>query len=147
MVSLHSNRPRSNVFDRIRPSLLPDISSNLHLTACSLFTKSKSSSWQAADVSLMFILAIYAWVWDSPLVNLPEAFSSPASSFFLVFQNRVSLYSFGYPGIHSVDQAGPKLRDPPVSASQVLGLKTCAITTWFRGYFLRKTDSPSHGSH
>ncbi|GAB1297519.1 hypothetical protein APTSU1_001275500 [Apodemus speciosus] len=35
----------------------------------------------------------------------------------------VSLYSPGCPGTHSVDQAGLELRDPPASASQVLGLK------------------------
>jgi hypothetical protein len=29
---------------------------------------------------------------------------------------------------HSVDQAGLELRNPPASASQVLGLKACAIT-------------------
>jgi hypothetical protein len=45
-----------------------------------------------------------------------------------VFQDRVSLCSPGYSGTHSVDQAGLKLRDPPVSASQVLGLKACATT-------------------
>jgi hypothetical protein len=41
---------------------------------------------------------------------------------------RVSLYSPGCPGIHSVDQAGLELRDPPTFASQVLGLKACATT-------------------
>ncbi|GAB1285850.1 Fer-1-like protein 4 [Apodemus speciosus] len=40
----------------------------------------------------------------------------------------VSLYSPGCPGTHSVDQAGLKLRNPPASASQVLGLKACATT-------------------
>jgi hypothetical protein len=44
-----------------------------------------------------------------------------------VFQNRVSLCSPGYPGTHSVDQAGLTLRNPPASASQMLGLKVCAI--------------------
>jgi hypothetical protein len=49
--------------------------------------------------------------------------------FFLkVFQNRVSLCSPGCPGTHSVDQAGLELRNPPASASQVLGLKVCATT-------------------
>jgi hypothetical protein len=48
--------------------------------------------------------------------------------FFLVFQDRVSLYSLGCPGTHFVDQAGLKLRNPP--ASQVLGLKALALT-WF----------------
>jgi hypothetical protein len=46
--------------------------------------------------------------------------------FGLVFQDRVSLYGPGYPGTHFVDQAGLKLRNPPASASQVLGLKACA---------------------
>jgi hypothetical protein len=31
----------------------------------------------------------------------------------------------GSPGTHSVDQAGLELRNPPASASQVLGLKAC----------------------
>jgi hypothetical protein len=39
------------------------------------------------------------------------------------FQDRVSMCSPGCPGIHSVDQAGLKLRNLPASASQVLGLK------------------------
>jgi hypothetical protein len=46
--------------------------------------------------------------------------------FFLVFPNRVSVCSLGCPGTHSVDQAGLELRNPPASASQVLGLKACA---------------------
>jgi hypothetical protein len=46
----------------------------------------------------------------------------------LFFQVRVSLYSPGCPGTHFVDQAGLKLRNPPASASQVLGLKACATT-------------------
>ncbi|GAB1288020.1 WD repeat-containing protein 47 [Apodemus speciosus] len=36
---------------------------------------------------------------------------------------RVSLCSPGCPGTHSVDQAGLELRNPPASASQVLGLQ------------------------
>ena len=43
--------------------------------------------------------------------------------FFLVFPDRVSLYSPGCPGTHFVDQAGLELKNPPASASQVLGLK------------------------
>jgi hypothetical protein len=50
------------------------------------------------------------------------------SFFFLVFGDRVSLYSPGCPGTHSVDQAGLELRNPPASASQELGLKTCTTT-------------------
>jgi hypothetical protein len=48
--------------------------------------------------------------------------------FFWFFRDRVSLYSPGYPGTHFVDQAGLKLRNPPASASQVLGLKACPTT-------------------
>jgi hypothetical protein len=48
--------------------------------------------------------------------------------FLLAFQDRVSLCSSDCPGTHSVDQAGLKLRNPPASASQVLGLKACATT-------------------
>jgi hypothetical protein len=40
----------------------------------------------------------------------------------------VSLYSPGCPGTHSVDQAVLELRNPPASASRVLGLKACATT-------------------
>jgi hypothetical protein len=46
----------------------------------------------------------------------------------LVFRDRVSLYSPGCPGTHFVDQVGLELRNPPASASLVLGLKTCATT-------------------
>jgi hypothetical protein len=34
----------------------------------------------------------------------------------------------GSPGTHSVDQAGLELRNPPASASQLLGLKVCTTT-------------------
>jgi hypothetical protein len=46
----------------------------------------------------------------------------------LFLWDRVSLYSPGCPGTHLVDQAGFELRNPPASASQVLGLKACATT-------------------
>jgi hypothetical protein len=46
----------------------------------------------------------------------------------LVFRDRVSLCSPGCVGTHSVDQASLKLRNPPASASQVLGLKACTTT-------------------
>jgi hypothetical protein len=45
---------------------------------------------------------------------------------YLVFQDRVSLYSPGCPGTHFVEQAGLELRNPPASASRVLGLNMCA---------------------
>jgi hypothetical protein len=43
-------------------------------------------------------------------------------------RDRFSLCSPGCPGTHSIDQAGLELRNPPASASQVLGLKACATT-------------------
>jgi hypothetical protein len=46
----------------------------------------------------------------------------------LFFWDRVSLCSPGYPGTHFVVQAYLKLRNPPASASWVLGLKVCAPT-------------------
>jgi hypothetical protein len=55
--------------------------------------------------------------------------------FFLVFRDRVSLCSSGCPGTHSVDQAGLELRNPPASASRVLGLKACATTPGFFFFF------------
>jgi hypothetical protein len=48
--------------------------------------------------------------------------------YFLVFQDRVSLYSPGCPGTHFVDQAGLEPRNPLASASGMLGLKACTTT-------------------
>lgn len=45
--------------------------------------------------------------------------------FMLSFSSRSSQL-----GTFSVDQVGPKLRDPPASASQVLRSKVCVNTTW-----------------
>jgi hypothetical protein len=59
----------------------------------------------------------------------------------LVFQDRVSLYSPGCPGTHFVDQAGLELRNPPASASRVLGLKACATTPGFQPHFLADTSN------
>jgi hypothetical protein len=50
--------------------------------------------------------------------------------FFVFFRQGFSVCSPGCPGTHSVDQTGLGLRNPPASASQVLGLKVCAITAW-----------------
>ena len=49
---------------------------------------------------------------------------------------RDGLYSLGCPGTHFVDQAGLELRNPPVSASQVLGLKACTTTPGSRNSFV-----------
>jgi hypothetical protein len=58
---------------------------------------------------------------------------SVSTSFF--FQDRVSLCSLGCPGTHFVDQAGLELRNPPASASQVLGLKEFVTTPGFHLIF------------
>ena len=47
---------------------------------------------------------------------------------FCFFQDRVSLCSLGCLGTHFVDQAGLELRNPPASASRVLGSKVCATS-------------------
>jgi hypothetical protein len=63
--------------------------------------------------------------------NADNAYLSLSLFFFffgLVFLDRVSLYSPGCPGTHFVDQASLELRNPPASASQVLGLKACTTT-------------------
>jgi hypothetical protein len=54
---------------------------------------------------------------------------------YFFFRDRVSLYSPGCPGTLSVDLVGFELRNPPVSASQVLGLKACATTARLALYF------------
>ena len=53
---------------------------------------------------------------------------------FLFFQDRVPLNHPGCPGTHSVEQAGLELRNLPVSASQVLGLKACATMPGYALY-------------
>jgi hypothetical protein len=63
--------------------------------------------------------------------------------FCFVFWGRVSLYSPGCPGTHSVDQAGLELRNPPASAFQVLGLMACATTSWLNSLFQIIGQSPS----
>jgi hypothetical protein len=57
--------------------------------------------------------------------------------FCFVFGDRVSLCSPGCPGTHFVDQAGLELRNPPASASRVLGLKACATTPGVSQLFTR----------
>jgi hypothetical protein len=49
-----------------------------------------------------------------------------SNSFIFFLRDRVSPCSPGCPRTHSVDQAGLKVRNPPASASQVLGSKAWA---------------------
>jgi hypothetical protein len=72
------------------------------------------------------------WV-STAWLRCPEALASLSSVLegffvFLVFLDRFSLCISDCPGTHSVDQAGLELRNPPASASRVLGLKACATT-------------------
>jgi hypothetical protein len=50
--------------------------------------------------------------------------------FFVSFDTGFFCIAPRCPGTHFVDQAGLELRNPPASASQVLGLKACTTTTW-----------------
>jgi hypothetical protein len=61
---------------------------------------------------------------------------------FLVFRDRVSLCSLGCSGTHFVDQASLELRNPPASASRVLGLKACATTPGFCAVVLHLQPDP-----
>jgi hypothetical protein len=61
--------------------------------------------------------------------------------FVFVFQDRVSLCSPGCPRTHFVYQADLELRNPPASASQVLGLKACAIPAQPREVILRPSKN------
>jgi hypothetical protein len=64
----------------------------------------------------------------------------------LFFRDRVSLYSSGCPGTHFVDQTGLELRNPPVSASRVLGLKACATTPGCFSHFTSAGEIVDIGS-
>jgi hypothetical protein len=78
----------------------------------------------------MWLLGIELKTYGRAVSALIRRAISPAPwPFFFFFS--VYLFSLGCPGTHSVDQAGLKLRNPPASASQVLGLKVCATTARF----------------
>jgi hypothetical protein len=65
-----------------------------------------------------------------------DCFESPHVTAASTWELFFFFFSFGFFGTHFVDQAGLKLRNPPASASQVLGLKACTTSTWLRGSFL-----------
>jgi hypothetical protein len=44
------------------------------------------------------------------------------------FETKFLCVTLACPVTHSVDQGGLELRNPPASASQMLGLKACATT-------------------
>jgi hypothetical protein len=65
---------------------------------------------------------------------------------FLFFETGFLCVALAVLGTHSVDQAGLELRNPPATASCMLGLKACITTTpglphlvfwgWVEGWFL-----------
>jgi hypothetical protein len=77
-------------------------------------------------------------------VQIPHSFFFVCLLVFCFFETGF-LCSPGYPGTHFVDQAGLELRNPPASASQVLGLKVCA-TTALRYPVLKGAPSYKHGN-
>jgi hypothetical protein len=104
---------------------------------------SKRHLGRGGFVALHFQVRAYHWgklgqelKWNPQRAIADEFASSDSHSpwffFFggggLVLQDRVSLYSPGCPGTHFVDQAGLEFRNPPASASWVLGLKACVTT-------------------
>jgi hypothetical protein len=60
--------------------------------------------------------------------------------FFWFFKTGFLCNSPGCPETHSVDQGGLELRNPPASASQVLGLKACATMPGFINNFNNSFD-------
>jgi hypothetical protein len=65
---------------------------------------------------------------------------------FFFFGDRVSLYSPGCPGPHSVDQAGLELRNLPASASRVLGLKACTTTPGWIPCYVKNLSLTAYNS-
>jgi hypothetical protein len=54
-----------------------------------------------------------------------------------------SFFETGFlcPGTQFVDQAGLELRNPPASASPVLGLKACTTTPSLQSFIIEKLHS------
>jgi hypothetical protein len=76
--------------------------------------------------------------------NLSTLEAEAEDSFFFFFL--VFLCIPDCPGTHFVDQAGLELRNPPASASQVLGLKACITTPEMRPKILELESRTSQGS-
>jgi hypothetical protein len=106
---------------------------NLELLICTAELASKSERSSCLHLSSTRIInsqvTLQAKLSPSPLLGFILFY------LFIYFGFFVSLCNPGCSGTHSVDQAGLKLRNPPASASQVLGLKACATTTWLQVLF------------
>jgi hypothetical protein len=90
---------------------------------CSYFCNSFECGLQMSSESFWLLLSL-----DHNVPNIFLFVFVCLFVWFLFFRDRVSLYSPGCPGAHFVDQAGLELRNPPATASRVLGLKACATT-------------------
>jgi hypothetical protein len=88
----------------------------------------------------LFFSFLFSSLLFSSLLFSSFLFFSFLLSFFLVFRDRVALYSPGCSGTHFVDQAGLELRNPPASASQVLGLKACTTMPGLLNFFIPLID-------
>jgi hypothetical protein len=79
---------------------------------------------------------------SSMFSSLLSQLSIPLTFFFFFETGFLCVASPGCPGTHSVDQAGLEHRNPPASASQVLGLKACATTArrFFFFFFLKEDE-------
>jgi hypothetical protein len=105
----------------------------------------KSTSYEVSTQSLIFFFFYFMYMGVLPTcMYVHICHHRTLLCFFfvclfgwLVFRDRVSLYSPGCPRTHSVGQAGLELRNPPSSTSQVLGLKACATTAWLITMFLK----------
>ena len=112
-------------FDHIQPLSSPQLNVYPEGYVYNLKKKLLSVSFLCLRYLIPHV-AMEALMWLPRLQNpIPFLF---VCLFCFVFRDRVSLCSPGCPGTHSVDQAGLELRNPPASASQVLGLKVNATT-------------------
>ena len=97
-----------------------------------LFVCSFWSSLKCSLYSVLWNSITYMQSWPESLPPFPNLVL-----FSLAFsRDRVSLYIPGCPGTHFVDQAGLELRNPPASASWVLGLKACTTMPGWQSILL-----------
>jgi hypothetical protein len=99
------------------------------------FLPSSSRSVRSSDCLLLGLRLCLVPLTDAQkqlsLESCSQSFRDHLPMFFylfIFFQDRLFLCSPGCPETHFVDQAGLELRNPPSTASRVLGLKACATT-------------------